>query len=150
MSYRLFIADDSEVLCNHLLEKFLEFEDLNVVGVTHNFSDTIKQITQTKPDAIILDIQMPGGTGIDILDHIKKNQPSNKVIIFTNYPYPQYRQRCMEAGADFFFDKHTEFTELFRVVKRLIKESNSRRSPLIPKIELADSRSKNLSENIDN
>ena len=133
MSYRLFIADDSEVLCKHLLEKFLEFEDLDIVGVAHNFSDTIKHITLTKPDATILDIQMPGGSGIGILDHIKKTQSSNKVIIFTNYPYPQYRQRCMEAGADFFFDKHTEFNELFKVVKRLIEEP----------------RSKNLSENID-
>ena len=135
MNYRLFIVDDSKVLCKQLLEKFFEFEDLDIVGVAHNSSDAIKHITQSKPDATILDIQMPGGSGIGILDHIKKNQSSNKVIIFTNYPYPQYRQRCMEAGADFFFDKHTEFNELFKVVKRFIEESNSR--------------SKNLSEKID-
>ena len=127
MSYRLFIADDSEVLCQHLLEKFNEFEDLEIVGVANNVSDALKHITLTKPDVTILDIQMPGGSGLDILDNIKKNQPLNKVIIFTNYPYSQYRQRCMEAGADYFFGKHTEFNEMFKVVKRFLKESRRKK-----------------------
>ncbi|MCJ7580077.1 MAG: response regulator, partial [Candidatus Aminicenantes bacterium] len=122
MNCRIFIVDDSKVLCNHLLEKFNDFKDLDIVGIAHNFSDAIKLIDQSKPDVTILDIQLPGGSGIGILDHIKKKQLSNKVIIFTNYPYSQYRQRCMEVGADFFFDKHTEFNELFKVVKKFIKE----------------------------
>ncbi|MFC2168324.1 response regulator transcription factor [Acidobacteriota bacterium] len=149
MKYRIFIADDSEVLCTHLLEKFIEFENLDIVGVAHNYSDAIKQINLTKPDATILDIQMPGGSGIGILEHIKKTQGSNKVIIFTNYPYPQYRQKCMESGADFFFDKHTEFNDLFKVVKKITKENKTHVSLNTFKIVNEEKRKKSLSENID-
>ncbi|MFC2168326.1 response regulator [Acidobacteriota bacterium] len=153
MNYRICIVDDSKVLCTHLLEKFLEFEDLDIVGIAHNYSDAIKQINLTKPDATILDIQMPGGSGIGILEYIKKTRASNKVIIFTNYPYPQYRQRCMEAGADFFFDKHTEFNELFNIVKRIIEEFKTQKQKQKSlenfNIENEETSKKNVSENID-
>ena len=92
---------------------------------------------------------MPGGSGIGILEHIKKTRASNKVIIFTNYPYPQYRQRCMESGADFFFDKHTEFNDLFKVVKRITKENKTQGSQDTFKIENKENRKKYLSDNID-
>ncbi|GAI28344.1 unnamed protein product, partial [marine sediment metagenome] len=60
------------------------------------------------------------GNGIKVLEAIKKNLQSPKVIIFTNYPYPQYRKRYMDAGADFFFDKSTEFEKLVDTVKYLV------------------------------
>jgi len=41
------------------------------------------------------------------------------VIVFTNYPYPQYRRKCIDAGADFFFDKSTEFDKVTEVLKQL-------------------------------
>ena len=122
MSCRVYIADDSEVLCARLIEKFLEFEDLEIVGVAHNFPDAVKDIETFQPDVTVLDIQMPGGSGIEILNIVKKSKTANKVIIFTNYPYPQYRKKCLDAGADYFFDKYTEFNEFFRVVKKLVKE----------------------------
>ena len=122
MNCRLFIADDSEVLCSLLVEKFHEYENLDIVGLAHNYSDAIKSISLAKPDVTILDIQMPGGSGINILSYIKRYQSSNKVIVFTNYPYPQYRKKCMDAGADYFFDKYSEFNDFFKVVKKLVEE----------------------------
>jgi hypothetical protein len=55
----------------------------------------------------------------------------------------------MEAGADFFFDKHTEFNELFKVIKRFIEESNAQKSPSTSKIEQEEFRIKNPTEDID-
>jgi DNA-binding NarL/FixJ family response regulator len=121
MDFKLFIADDSKVLCKLLTEKLQEFENLEITGIAHNVSNAIKHIDTNKPDAAILDIQMPGGNGIEILEHIKKKHNATKVIIFTNYPYPQYRKKCEQVGADFFFDKHNEFKELFEVVAQLVK-----------------------------
>jgi DNA-binding NarL/FixJ family response regulator len=62
---------------------------------------------------------MPQGNGIKVLEEIKKNLQSPKVIIFTNYIYPQYRKKYMNAGADFFFNKSTEFEKLIDTVKYL-------------------------------
>ena len=93
MCYQPFIPDDSEVLCSLLVEKFHEYENLDIVGIAHNYSDAIKSISLTKPDVTIL------------------------FIIFTNYPYPQYRKECLDKGTDYFFDKYAEFNEIFKVVK---------------------------------
>jgi len=69
---------------------------------------------------VILDIRMPGGSGIDVLEDIKKINAAPIVIILTNYPYPQYRKKCMAAGADYFFDKSSEFEKVTEVLKKLI------------------------------
>ena len=47
-----------------------------------------------------------------------------KVIVLTNYAYPQYREKCMAFGADFFFDKSTEFDEAIEVIKAMSAERN--------------------------
>jgi DNA-binding NarL/FixJ family response regulator len=47
------------------------------------------------------------------------------VIILTNYPYPGYRQRCLNAGADFFLDKSTEFDQIPKLLERLKQTSES-------------------------
>ena len=65
--------------------------------------------------------KMPGGNGIDVLQKIKKNNPAPIGIMFTNYPYPQYRKKCMKAGVDFFFDKSTEFEKITEVIRKSIK-----------------------------
>jgi DNA-binding response OmpR family regulator len=71
---------------------------------------------------VILDIRMPGGSGMDVLQAIKREKQAPMVIMLTNYPYPQYRKKCLGLGADYFFDKSTEFekvTELFKQLRRI-------------------------------
>ncbi len=74
---------------------------------------------------VILDIRMSDGSGIDVLPEIKKGNQSPLVIVLTNYPYPQYRRKCIEAGADFFFDKSTEFDKVTEVLRHM-KQNQSR------------------------
>jgi len=51
---------------------------------------------------------MSNGNGIEVLEQVKKSVAAPVVIMFTNYPFPQYRKKCSEAGAEFFFDKSSE------------------------------------------
>ena len=74
---------------------------------------------------MILDIRMPGGSGIDVLREIKKGNQPPLVMVLTNYPYPQYHRKYIDAGADFFFDKSTEFEKVTEVLKQL-KQNPSR------------------------
>lgn len=64
--------------------------------------------------------KMPGGNGIDVLQNIKKSKPAPIVIMLTNYPYLQYRKKCMKAGAEYFFDKASEFEKVNEVLENLI------------------------------
>ncbi len=62
---------------------------------------------------------MPGGNAIDLLREIKRNNQTLPVIVLTDYPYRQYRRKYVDAGADFFFDKSTEFDQVMAALKRL-------------------------------
>jgi DNA-binding NarL/FixJ family response regulator len=116
---RLFIADDSEILRLRLIDMLSEIEGIEIIGQAQNSLDAIESIEELNPHVVILDIRMPRINGIEVLEAIKKDDESPTVIIFTNYPYPQYRKRCMDLGADFFFDKSTEFEKLVDTVKYL-------------------------------
>ena len=119
---RIFIADDSELLRVRLVDMLSEIEGIEIIGQAQDSLDAIESIEKLNPHVVILDVRMPQGDGIKVLEAIKKNLQSPKVIIFTNYPYPQYRKRYMDAGADFFFDKSTEFEKLVDTVKYLTND----------------------------
>ncbi len=117
---RIFIADDSEMLRVRLVKMLSEIEGIEIIGQAQDSLDAIESIEKLNPHVVILDIRMPQGNGIKVLEEIKKNLQSPKVIIFTNYIYPQYRKKYMNAGADFFFNKSTEFEKLVDTVKYLV------------------------------
>jgi DNA-binding NarL/FixJ family response regulator len=121
---KVFIADDSSLLRERLTDMLSELEGIEIVGQAQESLSAVRFIHKIKPDVVILDIWMPGGSGFNVLQNIKKNKVANVVIMFTNYPYPQYRKKCMDAGADFFFDKSSEFEKITEVLKQLIKDSH--------------------------
>jgi DNA-binding NarL/FixJ family response regulator len=123
----MFIVDDSEILRSRLVQMLSEVEGLEIVGEAGFVRDAIREIRKLKPDIAILDIKMADGSGIDILTAMKKDNLRTRTIIFTNYPYLQYRKRCLDAGADFFFYKATELNKLLDVLKGMfLREKKSR------------------------
>ena len=119
---KVLIADDSELMRKRLITLISGLEGIDVIEEAEDCGETIKIIRELNPDVVILDIRMPGGSGMDVLRQIKKKKTGPTVIIFTNYPYPEYRKKCMELGASFFFDKSTEFKKISEVLKQLIEE----------------------------
>jgi DNA-binding NarL/FixJ family response regulator len=109
---RVFLADDSEPVRERILAMLGEIPDVQVVGHAEDSIAARLLISALQPDVVILDINMPGGSGIEVLQDIKQMTPSPTVIMLTNYSQPQYRRRCMEAGADHFLDKSTEFEKI--------------------------------------
>jgi DNA-binding NarL/FixJ family response regulator len=120
---KVFIADDSKIVCERLTEMLSEVPEVEIIGQAHKALEAMQSIEKMKPDAVILDIRMPGGNGIDVLREIKKEKKAPVVIMLTNYPYPQYRKKCMDAGVDFFFDKSNEFEKVVGVLTNLIRSS---------------------------
>jgi DNA-binding NarL/FixJ family response regulator len=100
-----------------------ELVGVEMVGQAQDAPATLEAIRKLKPDVVILDTQMRGGSGIDVLKQTRRYQPSMILMILTNQPYQQYRRKCIESGADFFFSKSTELKLLVGAVKDLAMNS---------------------------
>lgn len=121
---KVFIADDSRVVRERLTTLLNEVAGVEIVGQAENVAEAISAIGNLQPDVVILDIRMPDGSGIDVLRQIKQDGAGPIIIILTNYPFPGYRQRCLQAGADFFLDKSTEFDQIPALFEQLKPEKN--------------------------
>ena len=120
---KVFVVDDSPLVRERLVALLSEVEGVDVVGSADSAEEGIEGISTSKADVAILDIRMPAGNGIAVLERIKRQGSSPTVIMLTNYPYPQYRKKCMNAGADYFFDKSSEFHKVMDVLERMAAET---------------------------
>jgi DNA-binding NarL/FixJ family response regulator len=118
---KVLIVDDSKIVCNGLRQMLISIADVEVVGEAHNADEAFTAITELKPDVVILDIRLPGKSGIEVLKDIRDEKLPIRVIMLTNYPYPQYRKKCKELEADYFFDKVSEIEEISHVIEELAK-----------------------------
>jgi DNA-binding NarL/FixJ family response regulator len=118
----VFIVDDSSVVRDRLREMLSEIKEVEIYGEAENVEEALEMLKNTSPDLIILDIRLKEGNGFDLLKVIKQSHPDLKVIMLTNYPYPQYRERALEMGADHFFDKSVDFEKVIKVIKKILQE----------------------------
>src|SRR5260370_16126155 len=128
---RVLMADGSRAGGERLGDVVEEVPGAQLVGKASDVPEAILGIQKIEPDAVILDLQMPGGTGLDVLRAIRKDNPSLLVLVCTNYPYSQYRQECLSAGANFFLDKSSEFEKIPAILRELI-DKESKISPPAP------------------
>ena len=115
----VFIADDSAVIRERLAELLATLENVTVVGEAADVASAEAGIQSTNPDVAIVDIRMPGGSGIDVLRKVKRLGSRPSVIMYTNYGLPQYRRACTDAGADYFFDKARDTSALAAAIRQL-------------------------------
>jgi DNA-binding NarL/FixJ family response regulator len=127
---KVFIVEDSDIVVKRVKILLSTFEELEFIGQAANATDAVEAILQLKPDVVILDIRLIGGNGMKVLERIKKEEPSPVVIMLTNYPYPQYREKCRKLGAEYFFDKVTEIESLVKVLKMLAQDTSQGELPL--------------------
>ena len=108
----VFIVEDSPAIRARLVELLNSIDDVRVVGEADTPAGAVKGIVETQPDCVVLDIQLIGGTGIEVLRAIVPQAPGIDFIVLTNHATPQYRRFYMEAGARWFLDKTEEFERI--------------------------------------
>lgn len=119
---KVLIADDSPLICEtitSILKTFLRIEDVVAVG---DGQHALNLVTSEPWDLVILDINIPQPNGLKVLERLKQHNPATKVIVFTNYPLPSYREECSRLGAEYFLDKTTESQSLLKVIKSVMPD----------------------------
>lgn len=111
--FRVFLVEDSPQIRDRLLALFATVDGARTVGYADGADSAVREILQTHPDAVVLDVSLAQGSGIDVLRALSTQAPDIDVYMLTNFATPQYRRLCERLGAKGFFDKSTEF-ELVR------------------------------------
>jgi len=122
---RILIADDSEVFVQRLLRALGEIGGVEIVAQARTGTEAMQAVRNLNPEVMILDIRMPQGSGIDVLEGMKRERLAPITIVLTNFAYPQYRKKCLQLGARFFFDKSAEFGKVGEALRRLIHRASA-------------------------
>lgn len=99
-----------------------EIEATYIVSVLSTCTEARKFILNNNPapDFILLDINLPDGTGIDVLNFIKEEGKKTNVIVITNHSNNYYRELCIELGAEHFLDKSSEFIDVPGIINQYL------------------------------
>jgi DNA-binding NarL/FixJ family response regulator len=120
---KVLIVDDSSIVRLRLADLLAEVEGIEVIAQAEDALQAFDLVKTLKPDVAIVDVRMPKRSGIDLIDDIKSTRQAPKIIMLTNYPTAEYREKCFERGADYFFDKSSEIDKVVSVLKNLQQEA---------------------------
>jgi DNA-binding NarL/FixJ family response regulator len=114
---RVFLADDSPLIRERLVALLKDLPHVEIVGQSGAACEAIEDIQRLRPSAVVLDISMPGGGGMRVLERVKQAEEAPMVIMLTNFALEAYRRKCTQLGADYFFDKSNEFEKVIDVLR---------------------------------
>jgi len=123
-SVALLIVDDSDLIRTGLRRLLSAVRQVTIAGEAANVPEAIRRFEELKPDVVILDIQMPGGSGLDVLKWIKSRVPSCLVMMVSSCPREVYGPLCREHGADHYFDKTSEIEKLVEALTATLAGTN--------------------------
>lgn len=124
---KVFIVDDSQLVHDMLKEHVKNSKCADVVCSAYDVPDALQSLEKVKADVMILDMRMPTGSGLDVLEHVKKQFPHIKVIVFTSFPSMYIEHRSKTLGADYFFDKATDMERMMSLLSDLGTEIHDKR-----------------------
>jgi len=112
----ILIVDDSPMIVQRITEMLEELGNPGVIAKAGSYSEAIQFINNNHPDILLLDINLPDKSGIEILRIRKEKDPSVKVIMITNQANEYYKKLCFRLGADYFIDKSKEFEKIAGII----------------------------------
>lgn len=116
---QVYIVDDSHSIRSRLAQMLGTMGDVKVVGEAGTAPDAVDGILVTRPDSVLLDLNLAGRSGIEVLRAVHKQVPEIVFVVLTNHSEPQYRRACTLAGASYFLDKSTEFERVREVIAEI-------------------------------
>lgn len=117
---RVITVDDHPVV-RRGLKQIIEGEpDMQVVGQAENALEAIRVIRQTACDAVVLDITLPGASGIEVLNQLRNERPELPVLIMSVHEEEQYADRLIRAGASGYLMKESVPEELIKAIRKIV------------------------------
>lgn len=112
--FKVFLADDSGLIRSRVAGMLAA--SATIVGEGRTPQHCIDGILSSQPDVVVLDVQLEGGQGLEVLRAVRAANPAIAFVVFSNNSQAAYRKRYLAAGATRFLDKSTEFDQLAAAV----------------------------------
>lgn len=119
MSYDVLVADDHAIIRGGLKKILADTDDLNVAGEASNGSDALQMIRSRDWSVAILDISMPGRSGLELIKLIKSERPKLPLLIFSMHQEEQYAVRVIRAGASGYLSKEGDSDLIVPAVRKV-------------------------------
>ena len=116
---RILIADDHAIVREGLKQIVQQTSDIVVIDEASNAAETIEKVRRLELDLLLLDISMPGRSGLDVLLEIKRDFPRLPVLILSFHPEDQYALRMLKAGASGYVTKESASDELVQAIRKV-------------------------------
>ncbi len=132
MSIKVMLADD-HILMREGIRQLLEFDgSISVIEEANNGEECLEKLAVSKPDVLLLDINMPKKNGIEVLEEIKKKNINVKVLILTVHNEIEYLLRAVDIGVDGYILKDSESSELKKAIRIIASGESYIQPTLIP------------------
>ena len=132
MSVRVMLADD-HILMREGIRQLLEFDgSIEVVEEANDGDECLEKLKRSKPDVLLLDINMPKKNGIEVLEEIKKQKINIKVLILTVHNEVEYLLKAVDIGVDGYILKDSESAELKKAINAVMNGESYIQPKLIP------------------
>lgn len=114
---KILVVDDSELVIQRLFEIINEVECIDHLYKANSYQQAVDMIAEYKPDIVLLDIQIPGKNGIELLSFIKLHYPNIITVMLTNMVSAYYKDLCVSIGCNHFIDKSRDFEKITSIIK---------------------------------
>jgi two-component system response regulator NreC len=134
---RLLLVDDHQVVRAGLRMLFTAEEDMEIVGEAGNAEEALQAVHKLKPDVVLMDVAMPGTSGIEATRRIKEMDPNTTILALTMHEDEQYFFEMLNAGASGYIPKRAAPDDLVSAI-RVVSEGNVFLYPTLAKLLLQD------------
>jgi DNA-binding NarL/FixJ family response regulator len=131
---RLLIADDHEMFREGIKRICEDNPDIEVAGEASNGNEVLDKVAQEEYDLLLLDIAMPGMSGLDTLKQLKSLKPKLRVLVLSMYPEDEYAIRAIKAGAAGYLTKSKASRELMEAIRKVSSGGNYINSSVAEKL----------------
>ena len=122
---KVLLADDSVLILERLKEMLSIHRQVKIVASLKDGNEALAAIKDLKPDLAVIDINIPGLSGLKILNEVRKENKIIKIIFLTFYSADHYMKIAMQSGANYFLNKADDFEKVSQIIEDMVKDSKN-------------------------